>query len=415
MQKEKSDGIYVDMRPSGTYRVRVIFWYDGEKIVTSTTYYPIVSLTAKENLKAAKELGAAFIEEVKKEYEEEKEKRNPTFRQFYEEVYLAKAKNKISDTTYEFNINTNEKFFLPTFGDIKLKVISRKMLQDKIQELVNKENENLEDPRPILSQTAERYVSAFRAVISMAVREEILERDPFEGGMEYPKMYLPVIKCISQKHYTLILDYLSNCVSNHCRITKTEVIIGLALLAGLRRGELVALRWGDVEDLSEDNLDSCRICVNASAYKVKGQKQQRGNPKSVSGKRSFVIPRLLAELLLTWKNANISKSVSVSEKDYVIPNEYGEMVNVGTPTRWVAKFFEKQGIENIKLHSLRHTFASVLIRSKMDIETIREIMGHDDIRTTQIYLYSFRLQEEDLMSDVNEYNNKLIKEVRGKK
>lgn len=415
MSETKNDGIYVDIRQNGTYRVRLIFWFDGEKICTSRTYYPQLKLTAKENQQAAKEFGACWLQEIKKELQDGKDGKIPTVGDFFENVYRAKAKLKLADTTYELNINTNIRLFLPVFGDVKLTELTKPMLQNFIDNIVDVENEGLEDPKILLPQTVERYVSAFRAVISMAVKAGLLEHDPFEGGMDYPPMYLPKIKCISQKHYTLILEHLSNCVSNPCLITKTEVIIALALLAGLRRGELVALQWGDIEDLSIETLDSCKIFVNAAAYKVTGEKQQRGNPKSQSSKRGFVIPKLLAELLLVWKNTNISKGISVSSKDYVISNENGKMVNVCTPAKWVGKFFKKQGVEGIKLHSLRHTFAAVLVRSKMDIETLREIMGHDDIRTTQIYLYSFRLQEEDLMSDVNEYNNKLIEDVRGKK
>lgn len=413
------ENVYIDKRPRGNYRVRVRVTTDDGVIATSTTYYPDPSLTDSENMAAAEALAVAFIEEVRREHEEEKEKRNPTFRQFYSEVYLDKAKTEIADTTYEFNVNTNEKFFLPTFGDIKLKVINKKMLQDKIQELVNKENENLEDPRPILPQTVERYVSPFRAVISMAVREGILDRDPFEGGMKYPKMYLPVITCMDKDDYAALMAVLNSCIRGEIPLTKTEVIIAIGLLSGLRRGEIVALQWGDLENLIQGRLDRCRICVNASATKVKGEEQKRADPKSINSKRTFVVPELLAEVLLKWKSDNISRGVSVCDNDYIITGRKSGMVSLGTPGRWVTQFVEDYNkqrdetaqIECVKLHSFRHTFASVLVRTGMDIETIREIMGHDDICTTQIYMYSFKLQEDNLMGDVNTYNNELIARI----
>lgn len=406
-KKEKKEGVYVDIRPSGSYRVRVIFSYDGEIIHTSTTYYPEECFSSRENREAAKEMGVRFIELVKKELDEEKEKKNPTFRQFFEEVYLLKARGNIADTTYEFNINTVEKFFMPTFGDVKLKSISRRMLQDKIQELVNKQNENLEDPVCILSQTVERYVSPFRAVISMAVREELLPSDPFAGGMQYPKMYMPIIKCMSKDDYASLLESLNDAIMDDS-ISASKIIVALALLAGLRRGEIVALKWGDLEHLTEDRSECSRICVNAAAYQLKGQKQRRGEPKSVSSKRAFIMPKLLSQLLLKWKNENRRKGIGVTDNDYVIQNRAGYMISLGTAGRWSVKLLKSHGIDNVKLHSLRHTFAAVLVRSKMDIETLREIMGHDDVRTTQIYMYSFKLQEDDLMKDVNAYNDSLI-------
>ena len=120
------------------------------------------------------------------------------------------------------------------------------------------------------------------------------------------------------------------------------------------------------------------------------------------------MPKLLSQLLLKWKNENCRKGIGVSNNDYVIQNRTGYMISLGTAGRWGIKLLKSHDIDNVKLHSLRHTFAAVLVRSKMDIETLREIMGHDDVRTTQIYMYSFKLQEDDLMKDVNAYNDSLI-------
>lgn len=422
MDKRKNEGVYVDIRPNGTYRVRLIFWFDGKKIRTSRTYYPQSKLTAKENLKAANDFGAFWLQEIKKELQDEKDGKNPTVRDFFENVYLERAKLKLADTTYELNVNTNVKLFLPTFGDLKLNEVTKAKLQDKIQELVNKLNENLEDPKPIQSQTVERYVSTFRAVISMAVKEGVLESDPFAGGMTFPKAYTPIIKRLSEKDYAILIEYLRGCVESG-NVDRVAVIIALGLLAGLRRGEIVSLQWGDILNLTKESLEYCQICVNSAAIKVKGEKQKRSNPKSEASKRAFAIQSDLAKVLLEWKKIKAGRGLSVSSNDYVITGRTKEMVSVDTPARWVSDFIDElnegrdleQQIEKVGLHSLRHTFASVLVRSEMDIETIREIMGHDDIRTTQIYLYSFKIREKDLMTDVNEYNNKLIEKVRGEK
>ena len=96
--------------------------------------------------------------------------------------------------------------------------------------------------------------------------------------------------------------------------------------------------------------------------------------------------------------------MSVTSDDYVITNRQYTMISVDTASRWTAKFFDEHGWTNIRLHSLRHTFAAVLVRSNMHIETIREIMGHQDIRTTQIYMYNFQIREEGLMAAVNAFN-----------
>ena len=301
---------------------------------------------------------------------------------------------------------------METFGDVKLKKITKNMLQNMIQELVNKKNDNLEDPVCILPQTVERYVSPFRAVISMAVRDKILECDPFSGGLEYPKMYVPFIKCLEQKDYALLLSLLTKKVQGNGKIVQlVDVIIALGMLAGLRRGEIVALQWRNVKNLSSDSLDSCRIEVEASAFKITGKPQVRGNPKSESSKRAFNVEQLLAEVLLKWRQHCQDYCMGGGADDFVIPNRDGGMVSIYSPSKWVTEYLAKIGISEFGLHSLRHTYAAVLIRNNYDLETIRRLIGHEDIRTTQIYLYSFRLQEDGLMADVDEYNDKLLKKM----
>ena len=401
---------YIDLRENGTMRVRVIVKIDGKEIRTSTTYKPVPTLTAKENIKAAELMGAALMERVRMEYEEEMENKNPTFRDFFEE-YKKSAKSKLAATTYEFNLNTNEKFFLDTFGEIKLRNITKAMLHDKIQELVNKQNEHLEDPVCIQTQTVIRYVSPFRAVISLAVARGILERSPFDGGMDYPKVYTPQIKCMEQEDYADLVKKFNSMISNDATaLTKIDLIIAIAAFAGLRRGEIVALRWEDLENLCEEKQGRARISVNSSAYKIKGEKQKRGNPKTPASRRTFVMPEILSRVLMSWKNINIDRGISVSPNDYVISNRLGEMVSLDSASRWVSRYFEANGLPHIRLHSLRHTFASVMVRNNMDIETLKRIMGHDDISTTQIYMDSFRIKEDGLMSDVNMYNEEIINE-----
>ena len=83
--EEQMKNCYIDLRENGTMRVRVIVKIDGKEICTSTTYKPVPTLTAKENIKAAELMGAALMERVRMEYEEEMENKNPTFRDFFEE------------------------------------------------------------------------------------------------------------------------------------------------------------------------------------------------------------------------------------------------------------------------------------------------------------------------------------------
>ena len=399
--------VYPHLRDNGTYRVRVTVHVDGTKFDKNTTFQCDPRLTPEENLEAAYEVGKKYKEQLAKEYWEEKAKRTPTLSYFFHEVYVNEVATRRADTTAELYVNVIKKHFLNTFGNFKLREITKEMLQYKIDHFVDEVNEEAEDPKSLKSQTIKRYVSGFRSVFDLAVEKGLLEGDPF-GYMHYRKIYRPFIKCMDKADYKKVLAYLTEKLATN-KLNRTDVIIAIAIMAGLRRGEIVALQWGAIENLMEDRLDRCQICVAATAYKVKGKPQQRDNPKTVASKRAFVIPELLGKILLSWKEA-CSKNGPVASTDFLFPGKANGMTNINGPSRWVKAFFEEFGLPGIKLHSLRHTFASVLYYTNKRRDEIQRLMGHEDPETTEIYLYAFENLDKVLMTEVNDFHATLLKD-----
>ncbi len=135
---------------------------------------------------------------------------------------------------------------------------------------------------------------------------------------------------------------------------KTRAIILVAIHTGMRRAELFNLKWRDV-DFRQDN-----ICLL----------------ETKSGK-SRIIP-MDAEV----KNTLISIRKH-PQSEYIFYKADGQ------PLKDVRSIFElalkKAGIEDFRFHDLRHTFGSQLAMSGVDMNTIRELMGHADLKTTLIY------------------------------
>lgn len=65
------------------------------------------------------------------------------------------------------------------------------------------------------------------------------------------------------------------------------------------------------------------------------------------------------------------------------------MISVYTPTRICEKFQERHGLRHLKLHGLRHTCGSLMVAAGTDPETVRDVLGHESVRTTDIYLHAF--------------------------
>jgi site-specific recombinase XerD len=124
----------------------------------------------------------------------------------------------------------------------------------------------------------------------------------------------------------------------------------------------------------------------------------------------FTIPKLLVEVLLAWKEVLIRKHIPHGPNDFVISNEYGGMVSIYSPTRWFKDYLGEHHFKDVKLHSLRHTFASLLLARGMDLCTVRDLMGHKDIETTEMYLHSFQMRKKDLMSTINSYIQAIVED-----
>lgn len=151
-------------------------------------------------------------------------------------------------------------------------------------------------------------------------------------------------------------------------------IIVFATLTGLRRGEIVNLRWCDVD------LQRKTIRVQSSAtFKTK-------NGKS----RIIPINETALYILKAIANKNLSEFVFILNDKPI----YGD---------WLSAKLKEYVLENdlpkkLHFHSLRHTFASWLVQDGVSIYAVKELLGHSDVKTTQVYSH---LQPEQLHSTVN--------------
>lgn len=411
MSSTKPKGIYIHKRDNGSERVAVVVRVDGEIIRTSTTHYPDPQLTDQQNRKEAIMMGQMLIEKVKSDRYAAMLRKDITVGEYYETKYLEKAKTYFKKTTAAFYRKAFERIFLPMFGEEKLKDITEAMVQDAIQELTNKANENddAEDPVCIKPQTVKRYITAFRSLINFSVEDGTLDRNPIVGGLRYRKFEPTNVICLDDVDFDAIVRDLTNKINSRCLdVDRNDVMVAISLLAGTRRGELVALQWKDFINLNEMTLDRVAININNTATKVAGEAQMLDSTKTYSGARMFTVPKVLGEVLWKWKKTLIKKNIPVNEDNFVIPNEDGEMVSVYSPTKWFKDYLKGHNLKDVKLHSLRHTFASMMLSVGMDLCTLRDIMGHQDISTTEIYLRSFKMKGPHLMYSINDYTARLL-------
>ena len=156
----------------------------------------------------------------------------------------------------------------------------------------------------------------------------------------------------------------------------------MALYTGLRRGELCALTWKDID------FDQKIIKVNKSIYWTDDHVPHVKSPKTASGEREVPLMDSLADLLLPLKKR---------PQDRVFGDLKSYQVDKG-----IRKYMEETGL-GVTLHGLRHGFASILYKNNVDIKTAAYVLGHAQSSTT-LEIYTHLMEQDKLRSVRNALN-----------
>jgi integrase len=227
--------------------------------------------------------------------------------------------------------------------------------------------------------------------LTVAVEWSLLSRNP-AAIAKPPRVQAQEVEIITVEEAQKILQCL--------RGRALYPIIALALATGMRRGELLALRWGDVD------LDTGRIRVERSLEQTKGGLRFK-EPKTKHGRRSIKIPpSIVTELKAHWAQQQAQRLRlglgRAADGDLVFPRWDGTARSPNATTReWVRALAENK-LPAISLHALRHTHASQLIAAGMDPVAISRRLGHaSPTITLNVYGHLFG-NSDDRAADIIE-------------
>jgi len=158
---------------------------------------------------------------------------------------------------------------------------------------------------------------------------------------------------------------------------RNKAMITLMLNTGLRVSE--------VTDLRTNNID-----LSKRALKVVNGKGGKD--------RNLIIPDKTAELLKQW-----TKKRTEGTGHYLFNTQKGGQLSREYIFMMIKRYTTRAGIDkNIYPHTLRHTFATSFYKQTKDIETLRKLLGHSDISTTQIYVTLANIDVENAMNNFRE-------------
>lgn len=272
--------------------------------------------------------------------------------QFCEYLRVVKGYSDLTINSYRNDLLQFENFVKSETGSSELSSVDTGLVRMWMSELL----ENGYSPVSV-----NRKLSSMRSFCRFMVRNGYLSNDPTYpvGRLRTPKKLPSVIR---EKELDLLLDSFD--VSTFVGL-RDKLIIALFYEAGLRRNELRGLKDEDVD------LAMSQLRVHGKRNKVRiipfGQEL------------SDLIRRYLAER---------NKAVSV-DSDAFIVSVKGKVIPESSVYSLVNKYLSQvTGVRKRSPHVLRHSFATALLNNGVDLEAVKDLLGHSDISTTQIYTHS---------------------------
>lgn len=184
-----------------------------------------------------------------------------------------------------------------------------------------------------------------------------------------------------------------NIIKDKLKGNKYELLVLLDFATGLRQGELLALDWKNI-DLENNIIKVTQTVKEVYLYKNDETKHIETifqAPKTANSIREIPIP-----------NNIISMLNNIPHKEGLL---FCDNSNNPLKAKRIFDFWKKLlsscDIPYKKFHSIRHTYASMLLKNGVDIETVAELMGHTAISITQIYLHSSNTQKQNAVNKLN--------------
>lgn len=321
---------------------------------------------SKGGFKTKKECEAAMNELIiKLEKGEYVEYKDITLQE-YMAKWLDNKKGNIKATTYEFYKNVIEGRINPVLGGISL----AKLKPLHIQEFLDYYTKNKE----INSTTVKHYFATINTALNQAVKWQLIPSNPC-AAIEPPKRKKTKMNVLTPEQVNTLLESVKN-----GKYSVMYIPILLAVTCGLRRGEIIALTW--------DNVDLANGIITVSesaAIRVDG-KNIITDTKTEAGQRSISMPPSIIPILKEHRKQQAENKLKLGseyrDNNLVCCWPNGAELTPNYITHTFKKVLKEAGLPDIRFHDLRHTNATLLLLQGVNTKVISERLGHSSIDVT---------------------------------
>lgn len=393
---------------------------NGKQIRETATFKPPAGLTPKREQKAVDDFARDFEARVKNGLV--MDGRKITLKEFADRWFLEYAPQTLQPGTIEKYRQEMDKV-LPTIGHLKLTELRPPNLNSFFVSMTKDGARRDGKPGGYSKGSITKTRNVLSSILRTAVEWEVIDRNPLDKVRLQADDAAEKLKFFTPEQTGIFLDFIEQpytvATKGHKRTDDTgkeysvgdyerkrevpeqlRVLFNLAIYAGLRKGELLALEWSDID------FDNDTVSVTKAVSVVAGE-QITKTPKTKTSRRVVSIPHFLTKRIRELRTARLRYRLSLGDywqgAEWLFIQDNGKQMSYSTPyaalqdilQRYNEGKAEAEQLPRIPFHGLRHTSATLLIAgNQMDVRTVSSRLGHAQASTT-MNIYAHALQEMD--------------------
>lgn len=253
-------------------------------------------------------------------------------------------------------------YIMPELGQIRL----QKLTPQRVQAFYRKRSEKL------APKTVHSIHGVLHKALDDAVRWNLLARNVCDL-VKPPKIVKPEIHPLTMEQARTLLET--------ARGQRLEDLIIVALTTGVRRGEILGLKWIDV-DFENSSLQIRRTLDYIAKYGGYIETE----PKTATGRRKITLPNFVVKALLHPRAQQLEMRLQVGEKwedlGYVFTGLHGGRLNPRYLNKLFDRLLKEANLPHMRFHDLRHSAATLLLSMGVHPKVVQEILGHSNIGMT---------------------------------
>ncbi len=306
-----------------------------------------------------------------------------TFGELMKEWLLVFKKSAVSPRTFEGNIRNFKLHIEPMLGKMKVYEIDTTAIQKVVNAMIDEEynNNTIKKVKFIFNQFFDYAIDNKWVQFNPTAKVKVRTKDRVQNNDK--NKYKAMTPEVREKFFTALNEDESNFLKPLC-VT--------LLFAGLRIGEVLALRWDNFDE-QKKTLSIESGITQVPSFDSDGNITKRvtvvGDTKTACSVRTIPITDVVVNSLQEWKNKQSIKSIEINfdlikSDRYIFCNDDGS-VRTYSGTRKIFDRFKKRNNLNdyqIHFHTLRHTFSNMLFELNENPKAIQQLLGHRDVKTT---------------------------------